>query len=918
MRNMLLGGKFLAIESGDDAIGLNHLRMALSSLQPTQTEQYALLCNTLNIPADATKTERFSTQQLDDTAAKPRLPYAPDVVAVLDSLKLKGLDISCPVTEPYVNLGERKGRYHSVVAAVAELRALLTSQVFDQDDAVEAVSDAVMRMGWSELSDRPQAIFSFLGPPATGKTYMAQLLNQGLQGYALKSFDMTQYNSEKESFGLVGLRKGFTDASEGHLTGFVKQNPKSILVFDEIEKSHSRVQTALLRMLSEGRLRDEFSGEEIDFRNTIVVFTSNLGSSLYSNRTFTELTKKNPHQARENLLQAIRQEKKVEDGHQVAAIPPEMVSRLAQGSIILFHKLSIEGLSRIAKAQILRDKKAFENKLGLSVTLNDEAAITQLLVLTFAPDFDTRALKSRLTDLVYDPITDYLLQNSNAELNKVELSLSPEAGEFLSGLDLIKLPTQLATKHQKIYFDHEIREDNGTLHVTYTGARIEKLAKSDDFGDASGIQVDLPDVSFDDIAGHTLIKSRLKEAINLVKNREALKAEGVSAPRGMLLYGVPGTGKTMLAKAFAHEADLPFIACSGNDLLSESFIRTLFARARDYAPAIIFIDEIDALPRRGTAGPQADALVNRMLVEIDGFGGGESEIFIIAATNRKDLIDDAILRSGRIDLHYEVPQLDKGARRWFIEKMLKRPLFSNDVNVDQLVLLTAGFSGADLQKVSREAVLHALREGLDQITPEQLIEQINTQKYGSPLNLEDGKQHLLETAYHEAAHAVVSKLLLPERRIEQVTVVARADFLGMVSYDRDQQHDYTKEFLFNLTCVALAGRAAQVKQFGDKGLDSGASNDLKQAASYAWYAIAEWGMDDELYNICIPALQQSLGTTPFQQLTEQRIKHWLDRATAHTQAVIDTHWSKIEAVAQQVLQDEIVDATALQTLMELH
>ncbi len=917
MRNMLLGGKWIAIESGDSSITFSHLQEALKSLQPV-SDEYDVLCSLLKVSSEDVRTERFTNAQLDDAASKPRLSYDPEVIALLDVLKSRGLDLSSQVTEPFVDLNGRQGQYHNVIASVAELRALLNNKVFDQDEAVEAVSDSVMRMSWSKLSNRPQAIFSFLGPPATGKTYMAQLLGKGLQGYALQSFDMTQYTSEKESFGLVGLRKGFSDATTGHLTDFVKQNPKSIVVFDEIEKSHTRVQTSLLRMLSEGCLRDEFSGEEIDFRNTIVVFTSNLGSSIYSNRTFVEQTKKNPHQARESLLQAISQERKIQDGHEVAAIPPEMISRLAQGSIVLFHKMGIEGLSRIAGEQLHDDKKSFEDKLGLSVDLIGPEQIVQLLVLGFAPEFDTRALKSRLAHYVFDPITDFLLENDSAVVEKVELVIAAEAQAFLQEQDLKSLSNQLAVKHQKIYYDCNVAMDGSTLRVTYENARIEKLSKSDDFGDSSGIQIDLPDVSFEHIAGHSVIKSRLKEAINLIKNRETLKAQNVSVPRGMLLYGVPGTGKTMLAKAFAHEADLPFIACSGNDLLNEDFIRTVFARAREYAPAIIFIDEIDALPRRGVAGPHADALVNRMLVEIDGFGGGDSEIFIIAATNRKDLIDSALLRSGRIDLHYEVPQLDKDARRWFVERMVKQPMFNEDLDIDQLILLTAGFSGADLQKVSREAVLHALREGLDQITSSQLIEQINTQKYGAPLNLEDSRHHLEETAYHEAAHAVISKVLLPERRIEQVTVVARADFLGMVSYDNEQQHDYTKDFLFNLTCVALAGRAAQVKQFGDQGLDSGASGDLKQAANYAWHAIAEWGMDEEIYNVSIPAVRGNLDAPPFQELVESRIKHWLDQATKTTDSLVEQHWAKIEAVAQRVLRDEIIDASALHSLMELH
>lgn len=914
MRNMLLGGKLLAVEAGAGEIALTHLKAALGFLQPTSTEHHALLCQALQLDPEMEQHERFSVQQLEAAASLPRLPYDAEVLLLLDQLKRAGLNLSSEITEPFVNLRERQGRYQSVVADVAELRALLEQRLFDQDAAIEAVSDAVMRMSWSAPANRPRAIFSFLGPPATGKSYMAQLMGQGLQGHALRTFDMTQFNSEKESFGLVGLRKGFSDASPGMLTEFVKRNPRAIIVFDELEKSHSRVQSALLRMLSEGQLRDEHTGEEIDFRQTILVFTSNLGSSLWANRTFIEQTRQQPHQAREHLLQAIAQERKIEDGHRVAAIAPEMVSRLAQGSIILFNRLSVAGLTRIAGEQIQADRKAFEDKLGLSVSFRQFDRLLQLLVLCFAPDFDTRALKSRLTDLVYDPITDYLLQHPEQEIHQVELGIDAAVESFLRQ-EMEPLSRQLANRHQRVYFDHQMERVEKTLYLRCGNVRIEKLARSEDFQDASGIQVDLPQVSFAQIAGHLQIKARLAETINLIRQREQLCQQGVTPPRGMLLYGVPGTGKTMLAKAFAHEAELPFIACTGNDLLNEAFIRRLFARAREYAPAVIFIDELDALPRRGTAGAHADALVNRMLVEMDGFAGQE-EVFVMAATNRKELIDPALLRSGRIDLHFEVPQLDREARRWFIERMLARPLFQPGVDVDQLVMLTAGFSGADLEKVGREVVLAALRDNLEQVGAELIIEQINTQKYGAPLDLENGRQHLLETAWHEAAHAVISKVLLPQRRIEQVTVVARANFLGMVAYDNEQQHDYTREFLFNLTCVALAGRAAQIKQFGAAGLDSGAAGDLRQATHYAWLAIAEWGMDEALYNLSLVTLEERLKRLPFSDRVEDRIKAWLDEATAHTASLVDTHWARIERVAQQVLRDEIIDAPTLTQLME--
>lgn len=921
MRKLLLGAKWIAIEERHPQIELADIRASLSSLQAADSaanEAYATLCEALEIAPDQVKSERFSEEDLEKVAAQQRLPYAPAVLDFINTMKAKGLEIASPVTAIYHDMAQRKGSYHAVIAGVTEMRALLQSKVFDQEVAVEEVSDAVMRMGWNEKANRPSAIFFFLGPPATGKTYLAELLGQGLQGYGFKSFDMTQYTSEQEGFALVGLRKGFESAGEGLLTSFVKKNPRSVIVFDELEKSHTKVQTSLLRMLSAGFLRDEFTQEDIDCRQTIVVFTSNLGSGLYSNRSFAEQTRQNPHQARESLLDVIRRERKVEKGHEVAAIPPEMLSRLSQGSIVLFNKLTIAGLSNIASTQLLDERNAFSRTLGIGVGFGELTQLVQLLVLGFAPDFDTRALKSRLTSFVYDPITDWLQQHPETTIDKVVTVLDDETRAFIQGLDLKSLPQQLALKHQRVYFDSSIEQRDSRLVLTFSAARIEKLAKGEDFTDASGVQVNLPTESFSDIAGHESIKQRLSEIVNLVKNSQQLVELGVKAPKGMLLYGVPGTGKTLLAKAFAHEAELPFIACSGNDLLNEEFIRKLFSRAREYAPSIIFIDEIDALPKRGVGGAYADALVNRMLVELDGFTSASAgnDVFVIAATNRKELIDPAILRSGRIDLHFEVPQLDKGARRWFIERMLSKELFDKGIDTERLVTLTAGLSGADLQKVARETVLYALRENKAAIDEATLIEQVNTLKYGQPLNLESGETQLLETAYHEAAHAVVSRLVLPERRIEQITVVARSDFLGMVSYDHEQQHDYTRDFLFGLTCVALAGRAAQRKKFAGKGLDSGASGDLKQAMRYAWLAVGNWGMDEEMFNMDVASLREFAGIALYEEQLERRLRHWIDSATARTEELVEQYWEKIELITREVLDKEVLDEQTLITILE--
>jgi len=284
MRNLLLGAKYFAQQSNSAHIELAHVATSLNCLQAVDDEGYEVLETALNSGKLEDKQALLTTELLEQVAAEPRLAYSTQVTQLIKRLKSFEYDMSFVITEPFVDTVATIGAYHQIVAEVAEVKALLSNQVFDQDHAIEVVSDAVMQMAWADKANRPRAIFFFLGPPATGKTYLSELLGKGLQGYGFKSFDMTQYVSEQDGFGLTGLRKGFSDAAPGHLTEFVKEHPKSIIVFDELEKSHTRVQMTLLRILSSGIGQDEYHMKEVDFRETIIVFTSNLGSALYSNQ----------------------------------------------------------------------------------------------------------------------------------------------------------------------------------------------------------------------------------------------------------------------------------------------------------------------------------------------------------------------------------------------------------------------------------------------------------------------------------------------------------------------------------------------------------------------------------------------------------------------------------------------------------
>lgn len=488
----------------------------------------------------------------------------------------------------------------------------------------------------------------------------------------------------------------------------------------------------------------------------------------------------------------------------------------------------------------------------------------------------------------------------------MQFEFSSELDDFLQNKDFSALFQELQIRYEIFSCALSCTLVGSALLLKLDAPKRDMLLRVEDAEITGGVVVKIPDIKFADIAGHETIKARLNETINIIKNRDLLKQAGVKTPKGMVLYGPPGTGKTTLARALASEAGLPIISCSGHDLLSEAFIHTVFERTRKYAPCILFIDEIDALPKRGTAGPMADALMNKLLKEIDGFSEEAEPLFIIAATNRLDKLDSALLRSGRLDLQVEVPFLDKGARLWFVQRFLKNDCYDKNIDPDVIVTLTAGLSGADLEKIHREAVLRALSEDNQKIDQAALIEQVNILKYGAKRSLNSCEKTLSETAYHEAGHAVISKVLIPELIIEQISVVPRQQALGMVAYDHEQKTDYTKAFWFSRTCVALASRAAQVKQFGEHGLDTGANSDLRNAMWSAWSAIAKYGMHPESYNMDVTALNEWTSDTYFKSHMESLIKAWIDKASAETDKLIDTHWSQIDLVAQTLLEKEVL------------
>jgi len=363
-------------------------------------------------------------------------------------------------------------------------------------------------------------------------------------------------------------------------------------------------------------------------------------------------------------------------------------------------------------------------------------------------------------------------------------------------------------------------------------------------------------VTFDDVAGIDEAKEELEEIVDFLKDPSKFTSLGGRIPTGVLLAGAPGTGKTLLARAIAGEADVPFFSISGSDFVEmfvgvgASRVRDMFAQGKKNAPCIIFIDEIDAVGRHRGAGlggghDEREQTLNQLLVEMDGFETNDG-VIIVAATNRPDVLDPALLRPGRFDRQVIVPVPDVGGRKKILEIYAKKTKMSSQVDLDVLARGTPGFSGADLENLVNEAALMAARTGAKEIDLELLEKAKDKIMMGAERRsmIISTKEKEI-TAYHEAGHALVAWLLEDTDPLHKVTIIPRGRALGLtMQLPTDDKYTHSKTYLQNTICILYGGRVAEQIIFDE--ITTGAGNDIERASGMARKMVCEWGMSDDL------------------------------------------------------------------------
>jgi cell division protease FtsH len=440
-------------------------------------------------------------------------------------------------------------------------------------------------------------------------------------------------------------------------------------------------------------------------------------------------------------------------------------------------------------------------------------------------------------------------------------------------------------------------------------------------------------ITFDDVAGVEEAKAEVHEVIEFLKNPKKFSRLGGRIPRGILLVGSPGCGKTLLAKAIAGEADVPFFTISGSDFVEmfvgvgASRVRDLFKQAKEASPCIIFLDEIDAVGRKRGSGfssgghDEREQTLNAILVEMDGFELSD-QVIVMAATNRADVLDPALTRPGRFDRQVQVPLPDVEGRKAILEVHAKKIKLAPTVDLSRVARGTPMFSGADLEALINEAAIIATladKDFVEQLDLDEARDKIRWGRASKSRKVEELER--VATAYHEAGHAVVQLVLPHADPVHKVTIIPRGQSGGATfSLPEKDRYFYNRKFLEASMRVLCGGRIAERRKTND--ISSGASMDIQMATSYARHMILDWGMSDRLGFVMYspdPNREAIFADKDYSpdtaRIIDEEIKRLIDAAYAETERILDEHWVQVVAIAEALLEYETLQADELEALM---
>gem|GEM_PF-1426977 len=969
-----------------------------------------------------------------------------------------------------------------------EMRSELSKKIYGQDIALDEFLSGLF---YSELESNkelepdkrrkgPKATYLLIGPPGVGKTYLAKSAAEQM-GEVSKLFQMNQYTIEEYSaYELYGHGKTWKEPGRGELTGFVQDHSNAVLIFDEIEKACDPVKQIFLSILDGGFLYDNFEEENIDFSNTICIFTTNAGRQFFEERRDENLSSV----PESTIIDAIKNDK---GGDGKPIIPPEILSRLQKGKVILFNHINAKSLIPVVKKGIEEGKELVKRQLKIEYEY-DEETFPYLFLYSMGNRLDARIASERSKKFVMEAVYR-LMQSEKAKekIKKVKATLAldgdvaknylweadkretrnfivicgnkdgkgdkhrlfekmsedsayklyyihqfeksePKENEQEKNIrNLLKdpetqidgilidfhynmvggklrqkqqekevyeslllndsVPAQIyrwlqkqpntppvyAVSFERDYLASEKKEllENGIEDIIsmtkmeydlstfvkecFLQEKVQSLQKKgrklefnsnileqkeintieleignyqeiNDFGeDAAVVMINdknRPGVTFDDVIGNKQAVNELRKFKIFLEKPDWFRKSGAKVSRGILMYGAPGTGKTLLAKALANEADCPFISCTGVELLKNEEnhhshtgdevvkdIHTVFSLARKYAPSIIFIDEIDVIAKDRIRHDGDARIINQLLTEMDGFETDPSRpVFVIAATNYDPgILDEALLRRFGNSILIKKPGLN--SRTLFIKKkideMSKEKLTYDlsglsDVDVEKFARVMSGQSLAEIENVINYTMSQAVMK-CTEVDYGFLYDCFEEYYYGLETKSGDGAEEFKQVTYHEAGHALMGFLSGKKFYPDYATVVSRGNFGGYVDFKIE--HRRKEDFLSHIR-IFLAGRAAEVVAYGEnRGITIGLGVDLKYATSLAREYLTCYAMEDDFMvsYLDVDDIEKFM-TSPLGERIYKRINEILANQMAEAAKALKDNRKALDALQKELYQ----------------
>jgi cell division protease FtsH len=915
-----------------DEVTARDLKKALSHCDLNEQQTNALRGLNLVAPKKSVKESDLETLWAAEIPAEVKIRLASDVRSAISKLLAEG-----PLRPRFEGFFLRQ-RMQNLYSKL-EIAAL--SVAGQEAAAVSIGTDLTTQLCSSTRQVAARLLIH--ANKAWGSSEMAEAIAGVLSndmGYEVLHVDCSAYRSEGEAASLTGSKAYWSGSAPGLLTSQIHRHPRSVVVLHGADETLPAVVATIREPLETGFLTDHHGLEndssddtkrivgrqkskyhptQVDCRQVVFIFTVSHGSDWLIHPNATAILGESDQEQRANLLGELQRAEREYRGERVTLMDLSVLKQLAAHHHIL-QPSTWDSLLKQAQAAMPAVLQMGEDVVGAVqwASAKDSAALSAIALCHQGAEM---ALSHTRAESIFNTLFAWVRQErlATGQLakpaktgNTTTFGLSPEAHRQWIECQQTLEPDPLhslsrARKFLSLKF--EIASNGGLLLSNLELKDVRTLA---DFTGVSGLTSSIPNDRLDDVAGHAKVKAHLREVVAHLKNPSKLAEFGVSAPRGVLLYGPPGTGKTLLARSLAGEASLPFINTSGTAMIDPTTLKRVFDVSLRNAPCVVFIDECEVLGKRGRQSHAHDAAINQLLAHIDGFESGIG-VFYVLTTNRPDELDSALTRPGRIERSFEVGSLEADGRRALLSKLW--PLLEcgpTDLATvqERLVRRTSGLTGAELEQLRREIALRIARENTRCAPLAWAVEEVNRIQYGEASDRRTGAACRNRVALHEAGHALLHSLLMPELPLVQVSITPRNGSAGFVALSQEgaTKIEETPNAVRNYISVLLAGRAAEILMFGVEGPSSGASSDLERATAAAMKAVGEAGLDDEFGCASLSAMSVD-GKLPIglHEMAANRARQWVHDASELALRKLSEHRACLDALTQALLARETLD-----------